>query len=209
MVQLAIGNVDIHCYFNNRVYSAFYVTFRSDTMLRPTLLLLLLLLSLGFTAPTPAQADTILYVKPTEDTKCPGEPCHTLDEYVNETHHHEYFPYNNTIMKFLPGTHNISEVFNFHNLTNLTMEATRLTMNETIIFCSDHPRSLIFTHGSQISIQGLRIVNCSTLQFASTVPMSSISTVAIQWFKATGNSGMGLATERAQYQHISSLHSPS
>ena len=129
-------------------------------MLHPTLLLLLLLLSLGFTAPTPAQADTILYVKPTEGTKCPGDPCHTLDEYVNETHHHEYFPYNNTIMKFLPGTHNLSEVFHFHHLTNLTMEATHPTMNETIIFCSDHRRTLSFTHGTEISIKGLVIVNC-------------------------------------------------
>ena len=169
-------------------------------MLRPTLLLLLLL-SLGFTAPTPAQADTILYVKPTEDTKCPGEPCHTLDEYVNETHHHEYFPYNNTIMKFLPGTHNISEVFNFHNLTNLTMEATRLTMNETIIFCSDHPRSLIFTHGSQISIQGLRIVNCSTLQFHQCAYVS-ISTVAIQWL---GDCNSGILAMRGHSINISQV----
>ena len=132
-------------------------------MLRPTLLLLLLL-SLGFTAPSPAQADTIHYVKPTEDTKCPGEPCHTLDWYVNETHHREYFPYNNTIMKFLPGTHNLSEVFHFHGATNLTLEAIDSTVNETLIFCSDIPRSLNFIYGSQISIKGLSIVNCF-LQF--------------------------------------------
>ena len=125
-------------------------------MLHPTLLFLLLV---SFAATTPAQADNILYVKPTEGIKCPGEPCHTLDEYVNETHHHESFPYNHTVMRFLLGTHNLSEEFNFHNLNNLTLEATHLT-NETVIFCSDHRQALLFTYGSQISIKGLSIVNC-------------------------------------------------
>ena len=134
-------------------------------MLHSTLLLLLLV---SFATPTPARADSILYVKPTEGTKCPCEPCHTLDWYVNETHHHKYFPYNNTVMKFLPGTHNLSESFNFHNLTNLTLEATHPTINETVIFCSDN-QALLFDHGSHISIEGLSIVNfgsySSTLLF--------------------------------------------
>ena len=136
-------------------------------MLHPTLLLLLLV---SFTAPTPAQADSVLYVKPTEGTKCPSEPCHTLDWYVNETNHYKYFPYNNTLMKFLPGTHNLSEEFNFHHLTNLTLEATLPAMNETVIFfCSDN-QALLFGQGSQISIEGLSIVSFgshtgSTLHF--------------------------------------------
>ena len=189
MVQLTIGNVDIHCYFNNRVYSAICVTFRSDTMLRPTLRLLLLLLSLGFTTSTPAQADTILYVKPTEGTKCPGEPCRTLDEYVNETHHYEYFPYNNTVMKFLPGTHNLSEVFNFHHLTNLTLEATHPTMNETLIFCSDHPRILFFSNGAHISIKGLSMFKCKYLQFDSCAYIT-VSSVLIQLLLVEYNCAM-------------------
>ena len=136
-------------------------------MLHPTLLLLLLV---SFAVPIPAQADSVLYVKPTEGTKCPSEPCHTLDWYVNETNHHEYFPYNNTLMKFLPGTHNLSEEFNFHHLTNLTLEATLPAMNETVIFfCSDN-QALLFGQGSQISIEGLSIVSFgshtgSTLHF--------------------------------------------
>ena len=129
-------------------------------MIHPTLLLSL---HVSFTTPTPAQADTVLYVKPTEGTKCPSEPCHTLDWYVNETHHHEYFPYNDTVMKLLPGTHNLSESFNFHNLTNLTLEATSPAMNETVIFCNDRPQALFFSHGSQIAIEGLSSVNCTLL----------------------------------------------
>ena len=170
-------------------------------------LLLLLLLSLGFTAPTPAQADTILYVKPTEGTKCPGEPCHTLDEYVNETRHHEYFPYNNTIMKLLPGTHNLSEVFNFHNLTNLTLEATRPTMNETLIFCSDHPRSLVFTNGTQISIEGLRIVNCSGLLFANCAYVE-ISRIIVEGTDNSEYGGMGLLAVHSINMSQVSLHFP-
>ena len=138
-------------------------------MLHPTLLLLLLV---SFAAPTPAQADSVLYVKPTEGSECPSEPCHTLDWYVNETNHNKDFPYNNTVMKFLPGTHNLSEGFNFHHLTNLTLEATLPAMNETVIFCSDDraDQALLFDHGSQISIEGLSIVSfgsytSSTLSF--------------------------------------------
>ena len=145
-------------------------------MLHPTLLLLLLV---SFAAPTPAQADSILYVKPTEGTKCPSEPCHTLDWYVNETNHNKYFPYNNTVMKFLPGTHNLSERFNFHNLTNLTLEATNPTMNETVIFCSDRPQALFFSHGSQISIEGLRVVNCSGGDFLSTLRFHNCAYIRI------------------------------
>ena len=154
------------------------LSFRTDTMIHPAPLLLLLI---SFAAPTPAQADSVLYVKPTEGTKCPGEPCHTLDEYVNETHHHENFPYyNNTVMKFLPGTHNLSVEFNFHNLTNLTLEATHPTrMNETVICCNDHPQALLFTHGSQISIEGLSIVNCSAHNSSGYLPPIGISTLYI------------------------------
>ena len=48
-------------------------------------LLLLILLSLGLPALLPAGAATVLYVKPTKDTPCPSEPCHTLDEYAQNT----------------------------------------------------------------------------------------------------------------------------
>ena len=177
-------------------------------MLRPTLLLLLLLLSLGFTAPTPAQADTILYVKPTEGTKCPGEPCHTLDEYVNETNHREYFPYNNTIMIFLPGTHNLSEVFQFHGATNLTMEATYPTMAETLISCNDDPQYLNFIFGSQITIKGLSIVNCSTLQFHKSAYVQ-ISSLRVTLFNLH-NGGSGISAHFVDSINVSwvSIHLP-
>ena len=34
--------------------------------------------------PVPAGAATTLYVKHTEDTPFPGEPCHTFDEYATQ-----------------------------------------------------------------------------------------------------------------------------
>ena len=75
-------------------------------------LLLLILLSLGLPALLPAGAATVLYVKPTKDTPCPSEPCHTLDEYAQNTS--QYF--SGTTIEFLPGTHNLSKPLHIHQL---------------------------------------------------------------------------------------------
>ena len=176
-------------------------------MLHPTILLFLLV---SFAVPTPAQAHSVLYVKPTEGTKCPSDPCHTLDEYVHEIYHHEYFPYNNTVMKFLPGTHNLSEGVNFHNLTNLTLEATLPTKNETFIFCSDHPQALIFSHGSQISIEGLRIVNCDGGRFFSTLLFRNCAYVRISRVIIEVLGNIGIRAERVHSINVSlvSIHIP-
>ena len=143
-----------------------------------TTLLLLLVFSLGFAAAIPTQAGKIIYVKPSEETKCPGEPCHTLDDYVKETSHHKNFPYSDTIMEFLPGTHNLSEAFYFQGASNLTWTTVHLTTNETFIFCKDLPRKLNFGRGSLITINGLIIVNCHGLYFDSSadITISRITT---------------------------------
>ena len=75
-------------------------------------LLLLILLSLGLPALLPAGAATVLYVKPTKDIPCPSEPCHTLDEYAQNTS--QYF--SGTTIEFLPGTHNLSKPLHIHQL---------------------------------------------------------------------------------------------
>ena len=121
----------------------------------PTLQLCLLL-SLGFLLLTEA---AVLYVKPTEETKCPGDPCHTLDEYASNATHP-----NDTIMKFLPGIHDLNRPFPFTHASNITLKTTDVTWNQTVVSCSAGIESvcpyLAFHHTSDVTIVGLSFVNC-------------------------------------------------
>ena len=68
------------------------------------------------------------YIKPTPDTPCPGEPCHTLTEYAAEQYFKNLFV--NTTMEFLPGNHTVEQTFKF-SVTNL-MQLCPSTQNNTL-----------------------------------------------------------------------------
>ena len=120
-------------------------------MLNPTLFLFLFYL-LGFCAPLPAEAATVLYVKPTESTPCPGEPCHTLDEYAQNTS--QYFV-SDTTVKFLPGTHNLSQPLYVSGINNLSLITRNATKNKTVIRLSE---ALWFTNISNLTLLGTTLV---------------------------------------------------
>ena len=102
---------------------------------------------------------TILYVKPTEDTQCPGEPCHTLEWYArNETH-------SNTIMSFLPGTHNLTTDYNASHISNLTLMATQT--DDVIVNCVRQMESFSFMDISNLTIKGLTFSKCYDLVFSN------------------------------------------
>ena len=65
---------------------------------KPTIITLLISFPLYSTQNT-------YYIKPTADTPCPGEPCHTLSQYGEQ-----YFQNfsSNTTLVFLPGDHNLN-----------------------------------------------------------------------------------------------------
>ena len=100
---------------------------------------------------------TILYVKPTEDTQCPGEPCHTLEWYAqNKTH-------SNTIMSFLPGTHNLTTDYVASHISNLTLVAT--WTDDVIVNCL-HIQSwsgMAFKNISNLTIKGLTFFQCNVV----------------------------------------------
>ena len=68
-----------------------------------------------------ACASGILVVKPTNESACPQQPCHTLEHYA---HRWQFYLTSNTIMKFLPGEHVLkgdwSTLF-LVNVSNLTL----------------------------------------------------------------------------------------
>ena len=126
----------------------------------------LFLLSLGFPALLPAGAATVLYVKPTKDTPCPSEPCHTLDEYAQYTS--QYF--SGTTIEFLPGTHNLSKPLHISGIHNLSLLGRNVTRNETVI-CISRAEAFHFTyHGTNKSDPMYQMMLLLTLP-----PIGSIS----------------------------------
>ena len=72
----------------------------------------------------------MLYVKPTEYTPCPSEPCHILDKYTQNAS--QYFV-SDTAVEFLPGTHNLSQPLHISGVNNLSLITRNAARNVTVI----------------------------------------------------------------------------
>ena len=108
---------------------------------------------------TPCSAQSIYYVTPTPDTPCPGEPCHTLSEYVAG----QYFnnlPVNTT-MEFLPGNHTLEQTISVMNLTWLTLHGDSSSLPEVTsrIECT-WPAGFVFTNITELYISALVYTSC-------------------------------------------------
>ena len=116
----------------------------------PLLLLMLL---------TSCSARSTYYVTPIPDTPCPGEPCHTLSEYVAG----QYFnnlPVNTT-MEFLPGSHTLEQTISVINLTWLTLhgDSSSLPVVTSRIECT-WPAGFVFTNISELYISAMAYTSC-------------------------------------------------
>ena len=89
----------------------------------------------------------MLYVKPTKDTPCPSEPCHTLDEYAQNAT--QYFV-SDTAMEFLPGTHNLSKPLHISGINNLSLLVRNATTNLTAM--KQYILSLVFSPVGSIPV---------------------------------------------------------
>ena len=114
-------------------------------------LLLLLVLPLCW-------AQTTYYVTPTPETPCPGEPCHTLSEYVAQVG--EYFTSSATFM-FLSGNHALEKSVSILEQTNLSLigDSSSLPQVTSRIVCSQ-PASINFYNVSNLVISSLAFISC-------------------------------------------------
>ena len=64
---------------------------------------------------------TEYYVKPTDptNTSCPGQPCLTLNQYINNSSH---YIQSNVVFIFLPGKHVIDRLLQIRNVENVTLK---------------------------------------------------------------------------------------
>ena len=116
------------------------------------LLLLLVLL-------TSCSAQSTYYVTPTPDTPCPGEPCHTLSEYVAD----QYFnnlPVN-TRIEFLPGSHTLEHTISVTNTTWFTLHGDSASLPDVTsrIECT-WPAGFVFTNITELHISAMAFISC-------------------------------------------------
>ena len=63
------------------------------------------------------------YIRPTAlttNTSCPGQPCLTLNHYMNNTSH---YIQSNTVLNFLPGKHVLKRPLHINNVENITLKS--------------------------------------------------------------------------------------
>ena len=108
---------------------------------------------------TPCSAQSIYYVTPTPDTPCPGEPCHTLSEYVAGQFFNNLQV--NTTMEFLPGNHTLEQYISLTNLAWLTLRGDSSSLPEITsrIECT-WPAGFVFTNISELYISALAYTSC-------------------------------------------------
>ena len=117
-----------------------------------SLLLLVLFMS--------CSAQSTYYVTPTHDTPCPGEPCHTLSQYVATQDFKNLLA--STTMKFLPGNHTLKQTISVTNLTWLTLQGDSFSLPEVTsrIVCT-WPAGFVFTDITELHISSLAFISCA------------------------------------------------
>ena len=108
---------------------------------------------------TLCSAQSTYYVTPTIDTPCPGEPCHTLSQYVAD----QYFknlPVNTT-MKFLPSNHTLEQTISVTNLISISLYGNSSSLPEITsrIVCT-WPAGFVFTDITELHISSLAFISC-------------------------------------------------
>lgn len=102
----------------------------------------------------------ISYVTTSSDISCPGQPCLTLEDYLQNQS--IYFSYN-LAMKFLPGDHRMSTGAEISNLVCFSL----LGMNATILCNSTG--YFAFTNVLYVEILGLQFTSCGSNEMLDAV----------------------------------------
>lgn len=102
---------------------------------------------------------SVYYVTPSPDTRCPGEPCHTLSEYATGHYFQNMTP--NTTMDFLPGNHSLEQTISITNVMEFTLygDASSLPEVTSRIVCT-WPAGFVFTRVTELYISTIGFISC-------------------------------------------------
>ena len=121
---------------------------------------------------TSCSGESSFYVTPTPNTPCPGEPCHTLSEYVAI----EYFDNLtvNTTMEFLPGNHTLGQTITMTILQKLTLQGDPSSLPEVSsrIVCT-WPAGFVFTKIGELHISAMAFISCGH-PYSAAIHMRSV-----------------------------------
>ena len=128
-----------------------------------------------------AQAVRTLYVTPSANTTCRGEPCLTLNQYAESVS--QYFT-DDTELVFLSGSHFLGQPFIVRDLEAVLFLHQESTGSEKQpeIACTE-PVSIIFTNISQVSVSKLTFSGCGDNQRTSPTLLAS----SVQGFTMTNS----------------------
>ena len=117
----------------------------------------LLLVSLSSSTST---APSIYYVKPTPDTKCPGNPCFTLSEYAQNAS--QYFTSTGTF-HFLPGNHTLDRDIPIYKVSSMSFLGEQDNASQLLSWVScTEPAFFNLTQVQDMKIHALGFRHCGT-----------------------------------------------
>ena len=102
------------------------------------------------------------YIRPTAlttNTSCPGQPCLTLNHYMNNTSH---YIQSNTVLNFLPGKHVLKRPLHIINIQNVTLKSSTGgsgTLSQLLVQFSCENESLNHCIYTQSAIKMINVTN--------------------------------------------------
>ena len=145
-------------------------------------------------------ATGVLFVKPTNDTSCPQQPCHTLEHYAQSW---QLYLTSNTVVQFLPGEHvlegNWGEL-RVENISNLTLigngsmvyniSPLGIPMAISRVSCRKGKTSFIFYNVTGLFIARLTILGCG--QGEAALLLNEVHKLVLESVTIQNNTGTGL-----------------
>lgn len=116
----------------------------------PPLLLLLILLLVENTSPT-----HIRYVKPINNSSCPGQPCLTLGQFTLQST--TYFTTGSTFV-FLAGNHLSLDTAYFTNISDITLKGEEVYTDVNITLLSPKKGFILCEEVTNLTIEGINFL---------------------------------------------------
>ena len=109
-----------------------------------------------------------------EREPCPVEQCLTLSQFTSNTA--EYLP-DETLLKFLPGNHQLDSQLYVTNVSNISMVLSESNFLPTTIISCTHPGGFQFIHVEFVVINGLTFIGCggNKIEFVNQVTIEDSS----------------------------------
>ena len=159
-----------------------------------------ILLLVTLTLSTVVSATGVLFVKPTNDTLCPQQPCHTLEHYAQSW---PVYLTSNTVVQFLPGEHVLEgdwselKVENVSNLTLIGSDAVvynssplGIPMTASRISCRKGKTLFSFCNVTALCIARLAFSECG--KAGGTLLLSEVSNIVLNSVTIRNSTGTGL-----------------